>query len=156
MLEINQRLIAWATEATELRGSVSEPNTAETVEDLHERLIATRKAQDRLEAIVADLGRLRSRSRIRVAELQDAYDDAWRNSFSISRVGEYDSAKAQDARHTLAAMNEMIELRKAKRLNADIEEVYDFVVLKHRGLNSSRQDLDLRIKMLSVAGYLEH
>lgn len=151
---INPKLAALAVEANELR-TIGLSNESETLSDLYERLLRARQSQDRLEAIVAELGRLRSRARIQVAQANDTYEDAWRAVMDKTKIGEYSSAKEREAMYTSGAVQELINLRKAKRLAADVDEVYEYCLLKYRGLDAARREIDSRVRLINVQGMLE-
>jgi hypothetical protein len=153
--EINPRLGELAVEAKELRESPGVSDVSEDVADLHDRLVSARQAQDRLEAILSEVGRLRSRARIAVSERQDEYDDQWRTVMEKTRIGEYDSAKEKNARYDAGSIQQLVNLRRAKRAAADVDEVYEYINLKYRGLDAARREIDSRVRMLTVANQLE-
>lgn len=153
--DLKPELAKLKDEATELRESVGEPDINETPSDLHERLIRQRRAQDRLEAIVADLGSVLSRCQILVSDLENVYEDQWRDTMQKTRIGEYTSAKERDATFAAGSIQQLINLRKAKRFAADVEEVYTYVKFKYYGLDKARRDTEARIKLLSFESHLE-
>lgn len=151
--ELNPRLGELAIEANELRQSPGVSEVSEDIVSLHERLVLARQAQDRLEAIFAEVGRLRSRARIVVSERQDMYDDRWRTVMESTRIGEYDSAKEKNARYDAGAIQQLIDLRRAKRVAADVDEVWEYINLKYRGLDTARREIDSRMKTLASLPY---
>lgn len=148
-------LKTWRTEAAELRASVEVSDVTASLDTLHAQLVASRRAQDRLEAILADAGLVRARLRKLVSELEGVYEDKWRDAMNATRIGEYASAKEKDATYATQALQELVNVRRAKRMLADAEEVYDYVQVKHRGMDSARRDIDSRIRMISLAAQLE-
>lgn len=153
--ELAPTLKAYKAEVDVLRSTPGPVREDEQLDALYTRLVLTRRCQDRLEAIAADLGMVRSRCKIAVSEAQDAYDDRWREVMINSKVGEYSSAQERNATYTAGAVNELVHLRRAKRMLADVDEIYDYSMFKFRGLDSSRRDTESRIRMLNVESMLE-
>jgi hypothetical protein len=153
--DMDETLKQWRNEAVELRESIPAPSVSDNIHSLHEQIVAARRAQDRLESIVGDLGLLRSRLRKLVAELQAEFDDKFAQNVINDRVGEYSSAKAQDARYSAGALVELRNLRKAKKMLLDVEDVYDYVNLRFRGTDSARRDIDSRIRIINLESQLE-
>lgn len=154
--EASQSLKAYKAEVDELRAAPGDLGNAETPQALHERVTLSRRMQDRLEAIVADLGMVRSRCKLAVTEAQDAYDDKWRMAMLKSRTGEYASAQEKNATYAASAIDELVALRKAKRMLAEVEEVYDYALFKFKGLDGSRRDTESVLRMVSVETTLRH
>lgn len=125
--ELVPTLKEYRREAEEVRTTISESYVSG---------VESRVALDRLETIVADLGLIRSRCRIVVSENEDAYEDAWRSTMHKTRIGEYTSAKERDATYTTGAVEQLIALRRAKRMLADVDEVYEYCLIKYRGAKS--------------------
>lgn len=151
---VNPKLAELAVEANDLR-DIGKTAEDETLDQLHQRLVRARSNQDRLESIVAELGRLRSRARVKTAEAQDAYDDKWREVMNATKIGEYSSAKEREGIYATGAINQLIALRSAKRTQADVEEVYEYCLLKYRGLDAARREVDSRVRLINVQGMLE-
>lgn len=145
-----------AVEAHALRESVVFDSSAgDSITTLHERLVMLRKVQDRLEEITAGTGRLRAKCRAAMVQAQDAYDDKVSASIQGSKREEFSSAVERNSSYDLAAMDEKIVLRRAKRLLAQADEVFDYVNMRHRGVDSTRRDIDLRFRMMSFEMRLE-
>ncbi len=153
--DMDSMLKGFLSEAKELRDSVPEPQVSDDPHTLHERLVASRAAQNRLEGILSDVGQVRSRLRKLVTQLNDEYEDKWRDTMSRTRTGEYMSGKAQDATYQLGAIEELRNLRRGKQMLADAEEVYDVVYLKHRGMDSARRDYETLLRTISIESRLE-
>jgi hypothetical protein len=50
---------------------------------------------------------------------------------------------------------ETVALRRAERVLGDVDTALEVCRLFHRGLQDVRRDLELRIRLVSVEGYLE-
>lgn len=153
--DMDSSLKAWRDEARQLREIADDIDLSDSVQDLHEQLVNFRRAQNRTEAILADAGLVRSRVRKLTDDLLAAYEDKFAENVLNDRTGEYQSAKAQDARYKAGALTELRNLRRAKQMLADVEEVFEFVNIKHRGLDSARRDIDSRIRIISLESQLE-
>lgn len=144
--DFNPRLAELTAEVAALRASVTVPEAEATVSELHDTLVAADQALDRVETILAEVGRARSRTRVAVAEAQDAYDDQWRTVMQQTRVGEYSSAQERNATYQAGSVEQLIILRRVKRMLADVEESFDYINLKHRGLVAAARELDSRMR----------
>lgn len=154
--EVPETLARLATEADTLRRAVVfDGDVGDSVTTLHERAIAMRRSQDRLEEITATLGRMRSQARRIVADAQDAYDDKVAEAIAGSQREEYSTAVERNASYDLVALAEKIKLRRAKRVLSQVDEVYEFVNMKNRGLIGARFDMDGRFRMMSFEMRLE-
>lgn len=153
--ELNPKLAALAIEANTLRELPGVSSESEGISDLHGRLVRTRQAQDRLEAIVADIGRVRSRVRLMVSDAKDAYDDAKITAMQRNRIGEYTSAEERSLTLKAASFDEYRILKQAERKEAEVTEVFDYCQLKYKGLDSARRDIDTRIRLISLQSSLE-
>jgi hypothetical protein len=149
-------LLKLAEEATKLRDSIRPFNIDESVQDLHETLVQCRAVRDRLEQMVSLLGLKKSQAHSTAVEAQQTFQDAWDEAANSSKVGEYSSAKEREATYNAQCLVQLIAARKAKRAEDDLAGVYDFCQSKLRGVDAIRRDLDARIKMLSMIGFLEH
>lgn len=154
--DVSPSLKAYKQEVDDLRAAPGEVVEDETIQTLHARLIESRRSQDRLEAIVADLGLVKSRCKTALAEAQAAYDDAWREKMLSTRIGEYTSAQERNATYAAAALKELMVLRKTQKMLTEVEEMYDYALFKYRGLDSSRRDVETRMRLLNIEGMLEH
>ena len=153
--DLESKLAALATEAKELRESVVEPKQTDSVSTMHASLLAARRALDRLEAIVADVGRLRARARARVAEAKDEFDEATIQAMQKSKIGEYSSAEERRMTYKAASFDQFRALRQAEKQEALISEVYDYCYMRYRGLDGARKDLDTRIRLITLQTSLE-
>ena len=153
--DIDPALLNYREEAKALRASVEPPSESDSLDTIHARMVGSRRALDRMEAILAELGLIRSRLRQLVAELQESYDEAWRKAFDSTRVGEYMSAKEKDAQYALKSLDQLASLRKGEKWLNQAEEVYDYVNLKYRGLLSAHRDYETRIRIITLPGGFE-
>jgi len=154
-IEVASNLKPYRVEADELRAAPGEVDIDEHVSGLHERLIRSRRAQDRMETLLAELGLIKSRVKMAVVEAQNSYDDQWRNVMERTRIGEYTSAKERDSTYAAGSIEQLIKLRKAQRMLAEVEEVFDYVQLRFRGLDTARREIELRIRIISLESSLE-
>jgi hypothetical protein len=152
---IDPTLKEWREEARELRESVGELNGGDSLQTLHEHLIAARRAQTRLEALMADCALLRSRIRKLLLDLDAVYEDKFAENVLNDRTGEYQSAKAQDARYKAGALSELRNVRQVKNWLTDVEEVYEFIRTKYWGLDAVRDDLKSLVRIISLESQLE-
>lgn len=148
-------LEAAVREADELRAAGGDSSVQESITDLHSRLVTLRRAQDRLEELAAQSGRIRSRARNTLQQAQDAYDDKVAGAIAGAKIEEYSTAKERNANYDLAALQERLVLRRAKRLLAIVEDAHEFIVLRHRGVDGARRDIDLRFRMMSFEMRME-
>lgn len=154
--EMSGLLESMCTEAEELRHSVSEPSTEETLTDLHDRLVRTRQAQDRIEGILAKLIRLRGKSRRTVRTAKGDLDEKLNTVIRGSRVVEYSTAREREAVYDLGCFQQKRGLLITERMLAEVEMAHEFVSLLHRGIDGSRRDIDLRIRVVSLESRLEY
>lgn len=153
--ELDPKLASLVVEARELREAVSQSKETDSVSTMHANLLAGRRSLDRLEAIVAEVGRLRARAKISVSDAKDAYEEAMIAVMQKTRIGEYTSADERRMTYKAACFDEYRTLRKAEKYEAAIAEVYDYCLMRYRGLDSSRKDLDTRIRLISLQSALE-
>lgn len=148
--DMDQSLKDYKTEARQLREeSFGDPSYGDGVGALHQRLVSLQRSLHRMTTILGDVGFIRSRLRSLVSDLNDAYEDKWREAFNAAQTGEYMSAKEKDAMYTTRAVQELINLRRAKRMLNDTEAVYELINLYHRSMDSSRRDTDTRLRVIS-------
>lgn len=152
--EMSEGLKRVVSECHEIRTKVSPGSITEGPTELHERLLTARHAQDRAEMIVAELGRLHSRASIAVADLRGRLEDA-EASAELPPAEDYSTARERNARLSLAVVDERIAVRRATRQKEEVWEALEYCRLLHRGIDGSRRDLDLRIRLLSMQTMLE-
>lgn len=144
--ELDPALKAYRTEATELRDAPGEVTHGESLQQLHDRLVNTRRSLDRLEGIIADVGLVKSKCKQMVDDLQETYDQAWIAVMQRTRIGEYTSAKERDATYTAGALEERVRLRRGQRILDDINSIHEFCLTKFRGLTASQRDTETRLR----------
>lgn len=113
---------------------------------------------DRVEAILADIVRVRARTAQEVADRRAALNDHWNDIASKSKVGfAYGDAAPREryARYSQETIPEERALRRAEKLDREVGAAQEIVRTFHRGLEGVRRDLDLRIRLISLAGQLE-
>lgn len=121
-------------------------------------LSAVRARLDRIEAILAVLIRAKARAGRAAKVARYTADDAWNEASVAGRTGrrqEYVGAKEHYADIGLATLSEQRQARAAERLSDYAAECLDVVRLIHRGLDSSRQDLNVIMRTLAFESYLE-
>lgn len=152
--DTSESLMLYVKKVNELRLSAGPSASDETISHLHERLVETRNALDEIESYLSDVGQVRARCRQAVYEAEQAYDDAWRATMERTKIGEYTSAKERDATYTTGAVDELVRYRKAKKILADVEEAYEAIQLRYRGLDNARRDIDSRTRMMGIEATL--
>jgi hypothetical protein len=139
--DINPGLKQWKVELDGLR-DCGEFSDGEIAQHTYDRLVMMTRALSRMEKIVADIGLVRSRVKIAVDEAQNAYDDRWREVMQSTRIGEYTSAQERNATYTASSVQQLLALRRAQRMYADIQELYDYAMFRYRGLDNERRFTD--------------
>lgn len=123
---------------------------------LHDQLKKNRKAMDRAETFVAELGRLHSKAAIAEEDYKGYLEDA--EATALQKAGpaeEYSSGKERNARLAVMVMDERIALRKAARQRAEIQEALDYARTLFRGMDASRRDVETRLRMITLETGLE-
>lgn len=156
--DLPEKLIAYVTEAYELRDAIRAGEPGETLEGLHSALVIARQSIDRLERIVVDLVRIRNRAQNHLALSKEAFEDAVDIAIgkpTPGRLDEYATGREKQAEWHLAAMAELFALRRAERLSRDVDTAVEVAKTIHRGADNARRDLDTRIRLVGLEGRYE-
>lgn len=154
--DLDPTLAAAVTRAAELRDVGEQWLPTDSVQTMHEHLIALRMAQDSMEGILANLGLVRGRVADAVEAARDAYDEKVGQAIAASKPEEYSTAKERNAAYDLHALKERIEHRRIQRMLAKVGTAHEFVKLRYWGIDGKRRDLDTRLRALSIESRLEH
>jgi hypothetical protein len=123
---------------------------------LHEQLKKNRKAMDRAETFVAELGRLHSKAVIAEEDHKGYLEDA--EATALQKAGpaeDYSSGRERNARLAVMVMDEKIALRKVARQRAEIQEALEYARTLFRGMDASRRDVETRLRMITLETGLE-
>lgn len=143
-------------ECTDLRNSLGDDSIDEGPAQLHEKLLKARKALDRTEYHVAHLGKLHARVSIVVDQRRGFVEDGEAEAMEkLGKADDFSTAREKNARLTLATLDLHRSLRRAERLKAECLLALDYCRTLHRGLDSTRRDLDTRIRLLTMQTSLE-
>lgn len=139
---------------TDLGGTLDPGEMSATLRDVRGR-------QDRVEELLRNAVRLRSRVQ-RAAQLtqhclDDATDQALHNnrSASVSQLGEYSSARERTAEANLATIDLRVNARDAHQLAHRCDETVEVLRLTHRGLDGVRQDIHALLRASAFESHLE-
>jgi hypothetical protein len=147
--DMNPKLAGLLVEADKLRSQYGPGSTQESITDLHMRLVNIRGNLDRLEEIVATVGRVRARARMALTETQDQFDDRQAEIINASHIEAFSTATERNAGYQTQMLDHRLTLRRAKRTLAEVEEVYEYVREMHRSLDANRRDIGTRFSMMS-------
>lgn len=121
--------------------------------ELHEALIAHRRALDSMEPCVVALQRMHSRARDAATECRHKLEDAETKASALR--DEYTTAKEKDIHIRTQTVEERVALRRAERSREVFWDALEIGRIRHRGLNDSRRDLETRIRLISLTTSLE-
>lgn len=155
--EMQPKLIDAVTKAREARESCPSGTVNDDPHILHEHLLMTRAQIERLEHLTAEIGLVRGRVMGAVQDTKGAYEDAYMTAATSNDVGfaDYSSAKEKDANYDLRAIKEKIEHRKAERLHRDVDNAWQYCRTLLRGAEGVHRDLEVRIRLITLAGQLD-
>lgn len=125
-----------------------------------EALLEVRSRLDRVEELLGQVVRMRSRvaerANLATATVGDAWDsEATRMRQAPVSMGEYSSAKERAAEANLAVLDLRREQRSAAELLAACESARDVIRLSHSGLEGLRHDLRTWLHALSFESHLD-
>jgi hypothetical protein len=151
-------LIRALTEAQELRYTGGLPALELGVSEVLARLADIRRRLDRIEVLISDVARFRSRLRVVLNESKARVDDTWAEKVAGSggrgnrvSIGTFEDAPREKyARADVAVMGLRIVARRRERVFDAIGDTYDGVDRVRRGLDSVRYDLHAMLRVLSV------
>jgi plasmid stabilization system protein ParE len=152
--QLSDQLAAFCNEAAELRASPGPSDINETLPDLHARLVRSRQAQDRIEEILGLIIRLRGVTRKRARACKDELEDKLGRVIRGTKTAEYSTAREREAAYEVGAFEEKRAWRAAEKMLANVEMAYEFVQLKHRGIDTARRDIETRVRIVSLDGRL--
>lgn len=157
--ELDTILQATISEVTDLRHRVAPGDVDDDPHALHLQLLEARRATDRTEELTAFIARVHSGAQrnlqLKKQEVEDAEAAAMTSQGPNPWGDDYATAKEKNARLLVQTTEQRMALRKAERRLLLLQEVLDFCRQCHRGLNDSRRDLDLRIRLLTLQTSLE-
>jgi hypothetical protein len=155
--EVAEKIIEAIKQAREFRDACPTGAIDDGPVTLHEHLLVTRANIERLEHLAAELGRVRSRTWQAKADAKDAYDDAFMHAATAKQVGfaDYSSKEEKIASFDLKALTEKVAARKADRMHNDVDTAWQYVRTLLRGAEGLHRDLEVRIRMISLAGQLD-
>lgn len=124
--------------------------------DLHHHLLEVRARYDRVESILATLIERRTRVRALVHEARENHDDVWDTSATTKRTDrDFMAGRERVAFVNVDVIPQRRLLRRLERTEIVLDGAVESVRLIHRGLDTVRRDLDIRIRLLSLESRLE-
>lgn len=144
-------------EASDIRSLVKPGNAEDGPSEIHNQLLYNRAQIERLEFLTSRLVVLKSRTAQMVAKARNAYDDAYMKAATSPKIGfaDYSSAKEKDAHFNANTIAETMELRKAEATHRDIDATWDMCRMLLRGAEGVQRDLELRMRLITLAGQLD-
>lgn len=162
--DLNPNLEALITEALGLRSGLVLPSIDQGPVEVLERLIEVRTRLDRVEELLSRAVRFRTAVRVRLKEASGSLDEAWASKVAqpaaVRRRAASDGwgGAAPRERYAEADLATLEEKRNVRRLEQWFDQVNDAVEVirqAHRGLDTTRQDLHLILRAMSVESSLE-
>lgn len=153
----DDKLVRLLDEAYELRHGVTAGDINDSLPLMHAHLVRAGQARDRLDTILATFIRVAGQTRGQMIEAKDAYEDAWQKVATAKSVGfqDYSTAKAKDADVDAKVMGEKFALRRAEKQDREMQSAMDYVKHLHRGVDSVRRDLELRVRIITTESRLQ-
>lgn len=155
---LGEKLTGFCQEADSHREAARSGDLGDGLRVLHERLLRARAGVDRVEEIVASLGRVRRDTSLTVEGCQDALEDAYARLVTApsSHGGDqWTTGHERDAQRRLQTVSERLDLRRAQRVDGDVVAAYEYAKVKHRGLLDSCRTIEVRIRLIALEGQLE-
>lgn len=155
--EVPHALIEAIHQVADSRNLVTSGEYGDDHETIHSMLVKNRRQIERMEEIVGNLVLLRARTQQAVNARKAAYDDAYMEAANKPSIGfgDYQSAKEKDAHFNASCVEESMSLRKAERTHSDVSSAHEYCRIMLRGAEGNQRDLELRMRLMSVANVLE-
>lgn len=156
--EIVERSDKLISAAMKTRSSVMEAAQSEISDpsELHGLLVNTRHATDKLEqALVYGLALQRaaeSRHAVAKAEIEEAELAALE---SVRRSGEYTTAKEKSVEFVRHSVEQRRAARQSEETLAEIKAAVEILRILHRGVDSTRRDIEVRLRAVTLTSSLE-
>jgi hypothetical protein len=146
------------TEAQELRYAGGLPALELGASEVLARLSDIRRRLDRIEVLISDVARFRTRVRVAMNASKARVDDTWAEKVAGSgtranrvSIGSFEDAPREKyARADVAVLGLRIVARRRERVLDAIGDTYDGVDRVRRGLDSVRYDLHAMLRVLSI------
>lgn len=121
--------------------------------DLHDRLLLCRHVTDQLEEEMAGLIMFMAKVNQAVADRKGEIEDAE----IAAKVPKEEFASARDKGVMLnaATISARIKLRKAERMQREMASTLEYVRTLHRGADSTRRDVETRLRAVTLTSHLE-
>lgn len=124
----------------------------DSVDDLHNRLLATAQTRFYLSGLAAELILSKAHADKEVARKQTILSIAEADATPRLKVGDYATAKEIQGKLTAATLDEYLELRKAQGILTDVRATLDFIREHLREFERQTYDLKMRINLLYSDG----
>jgi hypothetical protein len=161
--DLNPNLEALLSEALGLRSGLSLPSINQGPVEVLERLIDVRTRLDRVEELLSRAVRFRTAVRSRLKEASGSLDEAWATKVAqpsarrrVASDGWGGSApRERYAEADLATLDEKRNVRRLEQWFDQVNDAVEVIRQAHRGLDTTRQDLHLILRAISVESALE-
>lgn len=155
---VDARLGNVIVEAEKLRFGVSAGSPADSLTEVHDALVHVRANQDRIEELLATLLRAQADVRREVIDRRSVVDDKWDQQATRKSVGfGFDDAAPREryAQYNQAIIDDRRALRRAEKLQGQVDLAVELLKLFHKGLEGVRWTLNTRLTAMSTATRLE-
>lgn len=154
---LDERLAAWVDECLRLRRGLPEVHVSDSPKTLHQHLVSTRAALDRVEEIVVTVMRLKSHSRQGLLAAKYDLDESEIKAYDSRTIAfaEFSTAKEREAWVSTQTVPERAEVRRYTLLDAKVGDALEEVKFIHRAMDGVRRDADTRLRMMTFERQLE-
>lgn len=151
------RLAGVVEEAWDLALAQESPEVGTGLHDLHDFLVRTRQAQERVEELLAEVSLLRARAAHEAADADADLEDAWNEQARRPRRGFASDTAPREryAQYSTATVAEQVEARRAEKRVRQLKAAEESVRAAHRRLEGTRWTTDARIRASSMDTRLE-
>lgn len=141
-------------ETSDLSGVLGPANTAESLSELHVRLVTVRARQSRLSELVASLVMLHSRVKKAQADRRGDLLEAEAAVVSEKKAKvfseDFSSAQERNAKLASQTLEQRVALRAIDKLVIDTDAALEYARIRHRELGSQVQDVNTRLRIISM------
>lgn len=138
-----------------LKALAAEDSATVSPQDLHERLLATRRVVDVLEYELVSVIMARSRIEALRAHHEETVEEAEVTNAPAETRGEYMSARDRSIDINTRTISQRRSLRVFNRLAEEAKDSVRAVQEMHRGADGYRREIDTRIRALNLTTMME-
>lgn len=153
-----EKVAALLNEARELRESLPSGSLADTPADIHAQLLKARAVLDRMEQILAHIIVMKNVSAQQSRAAKAEYEDAWGEVATHAAVGfshENAAPRERYAKYDQSTVKQQVAAREAENYDSRVWMTLDIVKMWHRSIDGLRQDLNTRLRIVSLNTSLE-